>query len=69
MIGRCFSSVDSVEWFQLSGEESLMHKDFGEILDKSMQYRDRYHKLGIFTNCALLPKQELINQIISYGCN
>lgn len=69
VIDRCFSIVDSVERFQLSGGEPLLHKDFGEILGKSMQYRDRFHKLGIFTNGALLPKQELIDQIISYGCN
>lgn len=68
VIDRCFELVDHVERFQLSGGEPLLHKDFNEIFEKTVQYQDRFESLGIFTNGTILPTQSLIDLINKSSC-
>ncbi|MDR1471821.1 MAG: radical SAM protein [Synergistaceae bacterium] len=65
-IDKCFAIINRVERFQLSGGEPLLHKDFVEILQRAMQYSDRFTFLGIFSNGAIVPSGKIIDLIKNF---
>lgn len=66
-IDRCFKVVDYAERFQLSGGEPLIHKDIDKIVDKAMEYKDRFRFLGIFSNGTVVPDEKLLKTIAKYN--
>lgn len=65
-IERCFEVVDFAERFQISGGEPLLHKDIHLVVEKSMEYKDKFGMLGFFSNGTVVPSEELINTINKY---
>lgn len=65
-VDRYFELVDYVEWLQYSGGEPFMHKEFAPMIEKAMEYSDRFDKLMIFSNATILPKQDVIDVMKKY---
>ncbi len=65
-LDKAFQIVDRVERMQLSGGEPLLHEDIAQILDKTMEYQDRFGNLGIFLNGTVTLSDALIDSIQKY---
>ena len=63
---RAFRIVDRVERMQLSGGEPLLHEDIAQIVDKVMEYQERFGNLGIFLNGTVPLSDELLHTIQKY---
>lgn len=69
MISRFMDLIDYVEEFELSGGEALMHEDLDKIIEFSMQYKDKFDKLYIFTNGTIIPRENVCNVLKKYNNN
>lgn len=65
-LDRAFQIVDKAERMQLSGGEPLLHEDIVRIIEKTMEYQDRFGNLGIFLNGTLAMSNELLHCILQY---
>lgn len=67
MISRFMDLIDYVEEFELAGGEALIHENIDEIIEYSMQYKDKFDKLYIFTNGTIIPKDNVWKVIKKYN--
>lgn len=61
-----FNIVDHVTWLQYSGGEPIMNAELPQMIEKAMNYSDKFDKLMIFTNGTLLPTDEMIRAFCKY---
>ena len=59
-IDKYFELVDTVGDFDISGGETFLHPQIGDIIKKALQYEHRFNRLLILTNGTLLPSEDLL---------
>lgn len=65
-IEKYFQVVDYVQWFEYSGGEPFMHTDLDKMVSKCMEYSTQFEKLLILTNGTLLPRKELLEELVKH---
>lgn len=65
-IEKYFEVVDYVEWLQFSGGEPFLNKDLPKMIEKAMQFSERFDKLMIFSNGTILPNEEMLEVMNKY---
>ncbi len=65
-VDRYFQLIDYVEWLQYSGGEPFMNKELPQMIEKAMEYSERFDKLILFSNGTILPTEEMIHVMVKY---
>ena len=66
-IDRLFQLFDKIEWLQFVGGEIFTHKHLGEVFEYCKKYDSQFDRLIIETNATLLPTDEELDSLLSYG--
>ena len=62
-----FDVVDHLTTLHLTGGgEPFLHKDLSALIETAMKYSEKFDRLMLFTNCTIIPNDELKNAIEKY---
>jgi len=62
-----FNTVDHVNTLHLSGGgEPFLHSKLADLVEACMKYQDKFDKLMLFTNCTIIPSQELVDVLAKH---
>ena len=63
-----FDVVDHLTTLHLTGGgEPFLHKDLSALIETAMKYSEKFDRLMLFTNCTIIPNDELKNTIKKYN--
>lgn len=66
-VDRLFQLFDKIEWLQFVGGEIFTHKQLGEVFEHCKKYDSQFDRLIIETNATILPTDEELDCLLSYG--
>ncbi len=66
-IDNLFKLFDRIEWLQFVGGEVFTHKQLDQVFEYCKKYSDKFDKLIIETNATLMPTDEELKSLLSYG--
>lgn len=68
ILNLLFETVDGVQTLHLSGGgEPFLHPLLFEMIDIAFEYSSKFERFMLFTNCTIIPSQELLNVISKYA--
>lgn len=61
-IDRLFEIADTIRFFSIEGGEALLRKDFGQILEHLVPYKERVGvEIPVITNGTIVPDRETVH--------
>lgn len=66
-VERFFRIVDKVELLTVSGGEPLIYKDFADLLERLLSYKERFDRMQIISNGTIVPSNDVLRIIKKYG--
>lgn len=66
-IDRLFELFDKIEWLQFVGGEIFTHRHLDVVFEYCKKYNDKFDRIIIETNATILPTDEEMKSLLSYG--
>ena len=66
-ISKLFQLFDRIEWLQFVGGEIFTHGRLAPVFDFCKSYRNQFDRLIIETNATIMPSEEELASLLSYG--
>lgn len=66
-IDSLFALFDKIEWLQFVGGEIFTHRHLHEVFDYCKKYSTQFDRLIVETNATILPTNQELESLLSYG--
>jgi len=66
-VDHLFELFDQIEWLQFVGGEIFTHKHLEAVFSHCKTYTSRFDRLIVETNATILPTDEELSALLSYG--
>lgn len=66
-IDQLFQLFDKIEWLQFVGGEIFTHRQLDEVFEYCKKYSGQFDRLIVETNATIMPTEQELESLLSYG--